>query len=119
MAFVLDSLTPEIIEKEREVVKNEWRERGGDSPWTRSYVFATAALFPDGHPYHAMGNESGIDELTLPDVQWFVQTHYCPDNATVALVGDFVPSEAEALIRRDSREWNARHIEPSVPFRRP
>ena len=52
MGFFLDMLDASILEKEKEVVKNEYRLGMLDRPYSFVQRFARNAVFPKGHPYH-------------------------------------------------------------------
>jgi len=90
MGFALDGIDAAALEVERRVVVNEVRERGGD-------VWAHIAdeLYGRDTVYAEEG-DSG--RLTLGDVQWFFQSAYRPENATLVLFGRFDPDRARALV---------------------
>jgi len=100
MAFLLDILDDDLVEREAKIIENEHLERFRDSQWSSRDAVVTHLLFPDGHPYHGLGENLDLDGVELRHVRWFFQTHYRPDNATLAIVGDFASNEAEELVRR-------------------
>ena len=59
-------------------------------------------LFPQGHPYHAnvIGSHADIQAAKLDDVQQFFQQYYAPNNASLAIVGDFDNAEAKQLVEK-------------------
>src|SRR5205085_2291934 len=59
-------------------------------------------LFPAGHPYRAyvMGSHTDIQAAKLEDVRDFFKRFYRPDNATLAIVGDFDTANAKRLVRK-------------------
>ena len=97
MAFTLEAMTQEGFELEREVVRNERRQRGGLG--SRVPDFVNHALYPQGHVYHAVASDETAEEtFTLDHVRWFYQHWYRPDTATLTLVGSFDPDRARAEI---------------------
>lgn len=99
MAFTLEAFSRADFLPERRVVANELRERGR-SPTDFDYMIRSA-IFPGDHPF---ARESpSLDDLfaiELRHVRWFFQRWYRPDNASIALVGDFNPDTALALVKR-------------------
>jgi zinc protease len=100
MAFTLSRLDQRALDLERRIVDNEHRQRFG----TFSNMMARywlRALYGDGHPF-VDDPEHVVDlgAVTLPAVQWFFQTGYRPDNATLVLVGKLDPPRARALIEK-------------------
>lgn len=52
------------------------------------------------HPYGSpmAGYVSDVAGLTIEDARAYYASHYVPGNAVLAIVGDFVPSQAKALV---------------------
>jgi zinc protease len=102
MGFMLDMLTPERLEIQRGVVKNERRQTYENAPYGPSTLALYDALFPPGHPYHGavIGSMQDLSAASLEDVKQFFRAYYAPSNATLALAGDFDPPTARALIER-------------------
>ena len=102
MGFMLDSLTPERLEIQRGVVKNERRQTYENAPYGPSALALYDALFPVGHPYHGavIGSMKDLSAASFEDVKEFFRAYYAPSNATLTLAGDFDPSSARALIER-------------------
>ena len=101
MAFLLETLTARNLANQRDVVRNEWRERK-NSPYSLAIEELYRQLFPVGHPYRAavMGSHADIESVALEDVRDFSRQYYVPNNASLALVGDFVPAKAKQLVEK-------------------
>ncbi len=71
MATLLDALSQENLDNQREVVKNEKRQSYDNRPYGSFYEKLMAAVFPDGHPYHhtPIGSMEDLDAASLDDVQ--------------------------------------------------
>ena len=51
MGFLLDAVTQEKFEVQRETVKNERGQRVDNRPYGRLGERVAQAMYPDGHPY--------------------------------------------------------------------
>lgn len=101
MAFLLDTLTARNLANQRDVVRNE-RRQGENTPYRLVEEEVFRQLFPSRHPYHAsiIGSHADIESVRLEDVREFCREYYVPNNATLALVGDFDSSDAKCLIEK-------------------
>lgn len=102
MGYLLDVLDQELLDVQRDVVKNERRQSFDNAPYGPSYLALTEALFPPGHPYNGavIGSMADLSAATLEDVQSFFRDYYTPSNATLAIAGDFDPAAAKASIQK-------------------
>jgi zinc protease len=96
------ALTQETLDNQREVVKNERRQRYEDQPYGTWMERMHAAVYPPGHPYHhsTIGSMADLSEASLADVQAFYRAHYGPDNAVLTVVGDASAGEVFAAAER-------------------
>ncbi len=101
--------------KERGVVMEERRLRNDDSPNGLLFETFTSAAFR-AHQYGipTIGWESDILSLTPADTEAFFKSHYGPDNATIAIVGDINPKEVMALIEQTFGKIPAAPPQPSI-----
>ncbi|QRK11122.1 insulinase family protein [Archangium violaceum] len=102
MGFLLDALDEKKLRTQQEVVKNERRQGYETRPYGLAQEKLWKALFPAPHPYHGkvIGSMEDLNAATMEDVKAFFRTWYAPSNATLAVVGDFDPKEARALIEK-------------------
>jgi predicted Zn-dependent peptidase len=114
MGTLLDALSQENLDNQREVVKNEKRWSYDNRPYGTWSEKLQAHLFPPEHPYHhsTIGSMEDLDAASLEDVKEFFRTYYAPNNATLAVVGDVEPARI--------REWVDRYFggiptNPSIP----
>jgi zinc protease len=98
----LPALTREKLDNQRDVVKNERRQRVDNAPYGDWDERLLAMLFPPDHPYHhpVIGSMEDLDAASLDDVADFFRTYYAPNNAVLTLCGDFDPAEARRLVER-------------------
>jgi zinc protease len=96
MATLLDALTQENLDNQREVVKEEKRQRYDNVPYGDVMELLNALTFPSDHPYGhtTIGSMEDLDAATLEDVHAFFRRHYVPNNAVLSIVGDVEPEEA-------------------------
>ena len=102
MGFLLPSLSQEKLDNQRDVVKNERRQRVDNQPYGLVQERLLEALYPEGHPYHhsTIGSMADLSAATLDDVKGFFRQHYNPNNASLCLAGDFEPEQAKALVEK-------------------
>ena len=82
-------LTPQQLESEREVVKNERLMRVDNDPEGTLYE-ALYALAYQHHSYRwpTIGTMADIEAITLDDCVAFYRSYYAPNNAIIVIVGD-------------------------------
>jgi zinc protease len=89
------------FKSERDVVKEEYRQRIAANPFGEFYLDSIRNSYAV-HPYKrpGIGNIAELDASKLPEVQAFHATFYRPDNATLIVVGDFQPNELQQWIEK-------------------
>lgn len=80
-----------------EVKVNVLNQPYGGFPWLDMPQVANVNWY-NAHNFY--GDLRDIEAATLTDVQAFFHTYYAPNNAALALVGDFDPAEAKQLISK-------------------
>ena len=102
MGFLLDTLDLAKLNAQRDVVKNERRQSVDNVPYGRSREILIEALYPTGHPYSwdVIGSMADLSAASEEDVKNFFRLYYAPNNAYLAIVGDFDPAQAKASIRK-------------------
>ncbi len=102
MATLLDALSQENLDNQREVVKNEKRQSYDNRPYGSFYEKLMAAVFPADHPYHhtPIGSMEDLDAASLEDVSSFFRAWYAPNNAVLTIAGDVDEEEAFAAADR-------------------
>jgi zinc protease len=96
MATLLDALTQENLDNQREVVKEEKRQRYDNVPYGDVMELLNTLTFPPDHPYGhtTIGSMEDLDAATLDDVHAFFRRHYVPNNAVLSIVGNVEPEDA-------------------------
>jgi predicted Zn-dependent peptidase len=90
------------LDLQREVVLNERRQSIENRPYGVEELVLPEMLWPPAHPYHhpVIGSPADLQAASVTDVKQFFETWYDPSNASLAVVGDFDPQQARALIER-------------------
>jgi predicted Zn-dependent peptidase len=100
LASLLPAMTQEKLDNQRDVVKNERRLDVDNEPYGTCDEKMQEHLFPVGHPYHhpTIGSMEDLDAASLDDVREFFAAHYAPNNAVLAIAGDFDQDAAMTLV---------------------
>ena len=90
LGTLLDALTQESLDNQREVVKEEKRQRYDNVPYGDAMEKLISLTFPADHPYGhtTIGSMDDLNSATLADVQAFFSAHYLPNNAVLTIAGD-------------------------------
>ncbi len=90
----------EIFEAERDVVKEELRQRVLASPYGRLFYLYSAQANYDVHPYGrpGIGSIGDLDAATADDVRAFHATYYRPDNAVLVVSGNFDDADLDRWV---------------------
>jgi predicted Zn-dependent peptidase len=96
-------MTEEKLDKQRDIVRNERRQRIENQPFGRAELKVYHVMFPEGHPYHGgvIGSHEDLEAARVEDVKAFFATYYVPSNGSLAVAGDFDPEKIKPLIA----EW--------------
>ena len=100
MGYMLETVTEKSLANQRDVVKNERRQRIDTAPYGKENMATYEQLYPEGHPYryNVIGRFEDLTAASLDDVKGFFRTWYVPSNATLTLAGDFDEAEAKKAI---------------------
>jgi zinc protease len=102
MGFLLPALDQTKLDAQREVVKNERRERVDNVPYGSEDEVIAAATYPPSNPYSwpVIGSMADLSAASLEDVRDFFRRYYAPTNATLVVTGDIDPAETRKLIEQ-------------------
>jgi predicted Zn-dependent peptidase len=102
MGSLLTALDQESLDNQRDVVKNERRQRYDNVPYGTAFERLTAMAYPEPHPYHhtPIGSMADLDAASLEDARAFFRTYYAPGNAVLAVVGDIDPAQTLGWIEK-------------------
>ncbi len=102
MGGLVPALTQETLDNQREVVKNERRQRYENVPYGDAWLRLLPLLYPAGHPYHhsTIGSMEDLNAAELATFQAFHAQYYAPNNAVLTVVGDASADEVFALAEK-------------------
>jgi len=102
MGFLVDAVTQEKFEVQRETVKNERGQRVDNKPYGRLNERVSEALYPQGHPYSwpVIGYIEDLNRVNVNDLKAFFLRWYGPNNATLTIGGDINTAETLALVKK-------------------
>jgi predicted Zn-dependent peptidase len=102
MASLGATMTSEKLDAQRLIVLNERRQSYENRPYGMAQLAAVEQFYPAGHPYSwtPIGSAKDLEAATLADVKKFFATWYVPNNATLAVTGDFDQEQLFALAAR-------------------
>jgi zinc protease len=90
----------ESFASERDVVKEELRQRVLASPYGRLFYLLLPQVNYNIHPYGrpGIGSIEDLDAATVEDVRAFHATYYRPDNAVLVVSGNFDQAQLDAWV---------------------
>ncbi|MEX2110401.1 MAG: pitrilysin family protein [Gemmatimonadaceae bacterium] len=102
MGWLLPTMDLPKLDLQRDVVKNERRQSYDNVPYGRADETILAALYPKTHPYSwpVIGSMADLSAATLDDTKNFFRSYYAPNNASIAIAGDFDPVKAKQLVAK-------------------
>jgi zinc protease len=102
MGYLLDSMTPAIVDAQRDVVKNERRQSVENRPYGTADIVIDEMQYPEGHPYHwpVIGYMPDLTAASYEDVVAFFKTYYAPANASLVVAGDLDPAATRRLVEK-------------------
>ncbi|MEO1022715.1 MAG: pitrilysin family protein [Bacteroidota bacterium] len=102
LGYFINTVTEQVVAKEKQVVKNEKRQRVDNAAYGHANYVIGKNLYPEGHPYNwqVIGSLEDLQNATLADVKEFYAQWYVPNNATLVIAGDFDTEQARAWVKK-------------------
>jgi zinc protease len=102
MGYLLDAMTPETVDAQRDVVKNERRQRIENQPYGMASIALGEMMYPDNHPYHwpVIGYMDDLTAASHEDVINFFKQYYTPANTSLVVAGDVNTADAKRLVEK-------------------
>jgi zinc protease len=102
MAYLLDTMTPERVNGQRDVVKNERRQSYENQPYGMASIEIDKMLWPATHPYNwpTIGYMEDLTAASHADVVEFFKKYYAPNNASLVISGDIDFDRTRALVEK-------------------
>jgi zinc protease len=102
MGYLLDAIDQKEFANQQDVVRNERRQSVENRPYGNAEEELVHMLYPQNHPYYAnvIGSHADIQAAKLEDAREFFKRYYAPNNASLAIVGDFDPAATKKLVEK-------------------
>jgi zinc protease len=102
MGYLLDAIDEKEFANQQDVVRNERRQSVENRPYGNAEEELVHMLYPQNHPYYAsvIGSHADIQAAKLADAREFFKRYYAPNNASLAIVGDFDPAATKRLVEK-------------------
>ena len=100
LGYMINTVTTAALEREKQVVKNEKRQRVDNAAYGYTGEVIRTALYPEGHPYSwtVIGSLPDLQAATLEDLREFHADWYGPNNVTLSIVGDIDIAETKKKV---------------------
>jgi len=102
MGYLLDTMTPQRVDGQRDVVKNERRQSYENRPYGMASIEIDKMLWPPTHPYSwpTIGYMEDLTAASHSDVVEFFKKYYAPNNASLVVAGDIDFDRTRALVEK-------------------
>ncbi len=102
LGWFINTVTDAVLEKEKQVVKNEKRQGVDNQPYGHTSYVIDKALYPEDHPYNwqVIGSLEDLQNAELEDVKEFFRNWYVPNNVTLVVAGDFDTAQAKKWVEK-------------------
>ncbi|MBV9867988.1 MAG: insulinase family protein [Abitibacteriaceae bacterium] len=100
MAYLPQLFSQDRFNHQRDVVLNEKRQGEDTKPYGSIPAKIAELTYPPTHPYHwpVIGSAADIAATSLRDVKAFAWRYYGPNNASLAVIGDFHTQDVIPII---------------------
>ncbi len=118
MGYMINTVTVPVFENEKQIVKNEKRQRVDNRPYGHESYVIDKAMYPEGHPYNwqVIGSLEDLQAAKVEDVKEFYAKWYGPNNATMVIAGDVDPADVLKQVKYYFDEIPSRpEVEPLKP----
>jgi zinc protease len=102
MGFLLDAVTQQKFEIQRETVKNERGQRVDNVPYGLLFEQMSKNMYPYGHPYSwlTIGYIEDLNRVNANDLKNFFLRWYGPNNAALTIGGDVDTKAVVKLVEK-------------------
>jgi zinc protease len=102
LGFFINTVTEPVLAKEKQVVKNEKRQRVDNQPYGHNSAVINSNLYPKGHPYswEVIGSLEDLQNATLLDVKEFYKRWYVPNNVILTIAGDIDVEQTKDWVKK-------------------
>jgi len=114
------AITQSNLDNQRNAVQEERRLRVDNQPYGKTYEAVDDLAFDTfAYKHSVIGSMDDLNAASLQDVQEFFKRYYAPNNATIAIVGDFNADEAVAKVKKYFESIPAQPTSPRPDISQP
>ncbi|XOV94221.1 MAG: M16 family metallopeptidase [Bacteroidota bacterium] len=102
LGWFINTVTEPVLAKEKQVVKNEKRQRVDNRPYGHTGYVIDKNLYPENHPYNwqVIGSLEDLQNATIEDIKDFFKHWYVPNNTTLVIAGDLDVEQTKKWVRK-------------------
>jgi len=101
MAVPFAAMDSTRLENSRGAIRNERQATRENIPYRLADGVTISALYGGDHPYRdALGPTDDIERATFSSMRSFCEPYYVPNNAVIAVSGDFDTAKAREMVQR-------------------
>ena len=94
-------VTQENLDNQRDAVKEEKRLNYDNRPYSNAFLRLNELVYTNPANAHStIGSMEDLDDATIDDIREFFRIYYAPNNAVLAVCGDFDSAEARTLVEK-------------------
>jgi zinc protease len=114
------AITKENLDNQRNAVQEERRRGLDNQPYGKSGEIQQELIYDNfAYKHSVIGSMEDLNAASVEDVAEFFKTYYAPNNAVLALVGDFDTKEALAKISKSFESIPRQPDPPKVDMTEP
>jgi predicted Zn-dependent peptidase len=108
------------LDNQRNAVQEERRLRIDNQPYGPTYLAIEETAYDAfGYKHSVIGSMEDLNAASLDDVKEFFKRYYAPNNAVIAIVGDFKTDEALAKVKKYFEEIPSQPAPPRPDLSQP
>jgi predicted Zn-dependent peptidase len=111
------AVTAENFENQRKVVQEEYRMRVSNAAYALGHTKMNELVFQGYFPYahDSIGSMQDLDRAELGWIREFHAAYYAPNNAVIAISGDFEPEATLESLRQNFGDAKPTEVPPYAP----
>jgi predicted Zn-dependent peptidase len=111
------AVTAENFENQRKVVQEEYRMRVSNAAYAQGHTHMNELVFQGYFPYahDPIGSMQDLDAAQLSWIREFHAAYYAPNNAVLAISGDFQQETVMELVRKYFADARPSRVPPYAP----
>jgi len=114
------AVTQANLDNQRNAVQEERRLRVDNQPYGKTFESISEIAYDNpAYKHSVIGSMADLNAASIDDVSSFFKMYYAPNNAVVAIVGDFKSADALAVIQKYFGDIKRQPAPPKVDMTEP